>query len=437
MKLHGWGRYPVVDAEVAQVQREASALHLLQTAWNKQQAMTPRGLGRSYGDSSIGTHVVDYSLQNRFIGFDQASGLLECEAGTSLHDILKVFIPKGWFLPVTPGTQFVTVGGAIASDVHGKNHHLDGSFSQYIESFRILTGNSAILECSTTANPDLFHATCGGMGLTGLILTARLQLRPISSSDILCRSIRAENLEQLVELFEEHGASPYSVAWIDCLKGGAQLGRSILMLGEHAKDGPLQVAADNVLTVPKFFPGELLNPVTISAFNTLYYHRSPKTMAAQRMPYRPYFYPLDSLSDWNRMYGRKGFVQYQFMIPKTAGARAMKSVIETIAASGRGSFLAVLKTFGPGNANDLSFPGEGWTLALDFRYDHGVLELLDRLDQMVLDAGGRIYLTKDARLKAASFRRAYPQWEKFEATRARHGAHGRFASAQSQRLELL
>jgi FAD/FMN-containing dehydrogenase len=209
------------------------------------------------------------------------------------------------------------------------------------------------------------------------------------------------------------------------------------MLGEHAADGALEVASSKALTVPAFFPGQLLNSTTISAFNLLYYHRSPKTMAAQRMSYRPYFYPLDSLNDWNRMYGSKGFVQYQFMIPKAAGAHSMRSVIETIAASGKGSFLAVLKTFGPGNGNDLSFPGEGWTLALDFRYDDDVLNLLDRLDQMVLDAGGRIYLTKDARLKAESFRRAYPNWEKFEATRARHGAHGRFASAQSQRLGLL
>ncbi|PTU31988.1 FAD-binding oxidoreductase [Stenotrophobium rhamnosiphilum] len=437
MNLHGWGRYPIVDAQVTQVQREASALQLLENAQSKQQVLTPRGLGRSYGDSSLGDHVIDFSLQNRLINFNQESGLLECEAGTSLRDILNVFIPKGWFLPVTPGTQFVTVGGAIASDVHGKNHHLDGSFSQYIESFRILTGTNEVLECSADQRPDLFRATCGGMGLTGLILTAKLRLRPIKSSDILCRSIRAENLEQLIALFDEHVDSPYSVAWIDCLKGGAHLGRSILMLGEHAEDGPLQVAGDAGLTIPKLFPGELLNHTTISAFNTLYYHRSPKTMAAQRMSYRPYFYPLDSLNDWNRMYGRKGFVQYQFMIPKTSGANSMRKIIEAIAASGKGSFLAVLKTFGPGNNNDLSFPGEGWTLALDFRFDDGVLELLDRLDEMVLDVGGRVYLTKDARLKAQSFRRAYPNWEKFEATRARYGAHGRFASAQSLRLGLL
>lgn len=437
MNLHGWGRYPVVDAQVSQVQREASALTLLRDAQNKQQALTLRGLGRSYGDSAIGNHVIDFSLQNRFIHFDEQSGLLECEAGTSIHDILTLFIPKGWFLPVTPGTQFVTVGGAIASDVHGKNHHLDGSFSQHIKSFRILTGTHEILECSADQHSDLFRATCGGMGLTGLILTAKLKLRPITSSDILCRSIRAENLDQLIALFEEHAASTYSVAWIDCLKGGAQLGRSILMLGEHAQDGPLQVAGNAALTIPKIFPGELLNNTTISAFNTLYYHRSPKTMSAQRISYRPYFYPLDSLNDWNRMYGRKGFLQYQFMIPKSSGSGAMRKILEAISASGKGSFLAVLKTFGPGNNNDLSFPGEGWTLALDFRFDESVLQLLDRMDEMVLDASGRVYLTKDARLKVQSFRRAYRNWETFEATRARYGAHGRFASAQSLRLGLL
>lgn len=434
MKLHGWGRYPIVDAVVMQPARENAALHFISET---RQAVTARGLGRSYGDSSIGSHVLDFSQQNRFIRFDESSSLLECEAGTSLHDILSVFIPKGWFLPVTPGTQFVTVGGAIASDVHGKNHHLDGSFSQHLESFRILTGQNEILECSAQQHPDLFRATCGGMGLTGLILTARIRLRRIRSSDILCRSLRARNLEQLLQLFEEHADSPYSVAWIDCLKGGDQLGRSILILGEHANEGALQVASDAAITVPAFFPGSALNSLTISAFNTLYFHRSPTTAAVQRVSYRPYFYPLDSLNHWNRMYGGSGFVQYQFMIPKSSGAEAMREILKEISASGRGSFLAVLKTFGPGNNNDLSFPGEGWTLALDFRRDDSVLALLDRLDAMVVAARGRVYLTKDARLKAATFRLTYPNWEKFEATRARYGAHGLFASAQSLRLGLL
>lgn len=434
MKLHGWGRYPVVDASIVQPTREISALQAISEA---RQPITPRGLGRSYGDSSIGDQVLDLSLQNRFIGFDAVTGLLECEAGTSLHDILKLFIPRGWFLPVTPGTQFVTVGGAIASDVHGKNHHLDGSFSQHLESFRIATGRGQVLECSKELHPELFQASCGGMGLTGLILSARIRLRRIHSSDILCRSIRAHNLEQLLQLFEENAASPYSVAWIDCLKGGDQLGRSILILGQHAEDGPLQVASDAAITVPPLFPGSLLNTLTISAFNTLYFHRSPRTAATQRVSYRPYFYPLDSLNHWNRMYGNGGFVQYQFVIPKSSGTAAMRDILKEISASGRGSFLAVLKTFGPGNDNDLSFPAEGWTLALDFRCDAAVFALLDRLDDMVLAANGRVYLTKDARLKAASFRRSYPAWEKFEATRAFHGAHGRFASAQSLRLGLL
>lgn len=434
MKLHGWGRYPVIDAEVTQLTRENAAAQMVNES---RQALTPRGLGRSYGDSSIGHRVMDFSLQNRFIRFDDNTGSLTCEAGTSLHDILTVFIPKGWFLPVTPGTQFVTVGGAIASDVHGKNHHLDGSFSQHLDSFRVLTGLGEIIECSSTQHPDLFRATCGGMGLTGLILTATIRLRRITSSDILCRSIRANNLDQLLQLFEEHADSPYSVAWIDCLKGGDQLGRSILILGEHAKEGPLHVASSAAITVPGFFPGSALNQFTISAFNTLYFHRSPKTAAVQRVSYRPYFYPLDSLNHWNRMYGSSGFVQYQFMIPKSSGADAMRNILREISASGRGSFLAVLKTFGPGNRNDLSFPGEGWTLALDFRCDSIVFKLLDRLDEMVLAAGGRVYLTKDARLKASHFRLTYPNWEKFEATRARYGAHGRFASAQSLRLGLL
>ena len=329
MNIHGWGRFPVVDAEISRISRESVALDLLHGTAGL--ALTPRGLGRSYGDSSLGAHVVDCSQLDRYIDFEPDRGILECEAGTSLHDIIRRFLPMGWFPPVTPGTQFVTVGGAIASDVHGKNHHGEGSFSEHVESFRILTGLGEILQCSSHEHPDLFQATCGGMGLTGIILSARLRLRRVQTSEIECLSIRAQGLGHLLELFEQHSGSTYSVAWIDCLKGGAELGRGVLMLGEHAEHGPLQVAGDAGISIPNAFPGAALNNFSIRAFNALYYHRSPKTNSRHRMSYRPYFYPLDSLMHWNRLYGHSGFVQYQFMIPKSAGARRLRSILERIA----------------------------------------------------------------------------------------------------------
>ena len=434
MKLHGWGRYPVVDATVFSPATAAAVVEAVQQ--EVQGPMIPRGLGRSYGDSSLASSVLQTTQMDHFLSFDDTSGELRCSAGLSLAEILDSFVPRGWFLPVTPGTRFVTVGGAIASDVHGKNHHRDGSFSEHISTMKVVTVSDGIVECSRQQFPELFHATCGGMGLTGVILEATLNLKPIRSSTIQETTIKAANLEEAVALLDDNHSAQYSVAWIDCLSTGQALGRSLLILGEHADSGELSAGSESKLAIPVEMPSALLNQYSIQAFNHLYYNRIRRRCSERRVDYQPYFYPLDGIAHWNRMYGRDGFVQYQFVIPRASGLEGMSAVLQRIAQSRRGSFLTVLKALGPDNENYLSFPMEGYTLALDFKMDFGLFALLDELDAIVSAHGGRIYLTKDARMSEAMFKSGYPDWEKFVAVRKEYGADKVFNSLQSQRLGL-
>jgi FAD/FMN-containing dehydrogenase len=379
---------------------------------------------------------MDTRYLDHYLDFDESTGVLSCAAGVSLDDILRVFVPRGWFLPVTPGTRFVTIGGAIASDVHGKNHHVAGTFGEHITSIELLLGNGDRVITSTVIKPELFYATCGGMGLTGVILSATLRLTPILSSNIAETTIKAPDLDAVLSAFEAAAKTTYSVAWIDCLARGKHLGRSLLMLGEHAKDGHLTVKADQSLPVPFDMPSRLLNQSTVQAFNTFYYGRVKERRSTRVIPFESFFYPLDNLSNWNRLYGNPGFVQYQVVLPLIEGVVGLRDVLEHIAASGRGSFLAVLKVFGKANQNLLSFPFEGYTLALDFKAEPVVFKLLDDLDKIVLSHGGRLYLAKDARMSEATFKAGYLRWQEFEAVRAQYHAIGKFASAQSWRLGL-
>ena len=432
MQISGWGCYPKIDAEVNLPRDLLQASALIKGDG----LLIPRGLGRAYGDSSLASRVLETTNLQFFHSFDAVSGVLSCDAGVSLFEILKVFVPKGWFIPVSPGTRFVTVGGAIASDVHGKNHHLDGTFGQHVISLQLLLGNGEIVQVSPTENTALFHATCGGMGLTGTILSASFRLVPIKSSEIIETTIKAANLDAVLDGFEQFGASTYTVAWIDCLAQGKNLGRSLLMVGEHAEDGPLTVADKNPLTMPVDAPSSLLNPFSIKAFNALYYAKAQQGVSTRRRSFESYFYPLDQILQWNKLYGKAGFMQYQFVIPASAGREGLRHILKTIAASGQGSFLAVLKTFGKQNTNYLSFPIEGYTLALDFKVTESIFALMDQLDQLVLQYGGRLYLAKDARMSEATFKTSYPNWEEFEAVRERYHAIGKFASLQSKRLGL-
>lgn len=432
MLISGWGRYPTIDAQLQELTTPTRAAEHLAADG----PVIARGMGRSYGDSALAPHILSTRSLDRLHTFDPDEGTVDCDAGVTLAELIDVFLPRGWFLPVTPGTRFVSVGGAIASDVHGKNHHLDGCFSAFVDSFDLLTASGEVLTCSADSHAELFRATCGGMGLTGVILRARLRLRRVHSAFIDQVTLKAANLDEALDLFEAHSASTYSVAWIDCLASGESLGRSLLMLGEHARNGALDLAPSRTLGVPVDMPGMLLNRHSIKAFNSLYFHRIRQPRTEQRIDYRPFFYPLDGIAQWNRLYGRDGFLQYQFVIPREAGREGMRAILQRIAASGRGSFLAVLKAFGAANDNPLSFPIEGYTLALDFKNERGLTALLDELDRMVLAHGGRLYLTKDARMSAETFRQSYPRWEEFQALRERYGALGRFVSLQAQRLGL-
>lgn len=429
MHIHGWGRYPSIDAHISLPLDSRQCVDTISKSTN----LISRGLGRSYGDSSLAMQVLDTHYLDHFLTFDISTGLLTCAAGVSLDTVLRTFVPRGWFLPVTPGTRFVTIGGAIASDVHGKNHHGAGSFSDHVTSMDLLLGNGEHITISPSEHAELFNATCGGMGLTGIILSATVRLKPIRSSSIVETTIKAPDLDTVLTAFTENANTTYSVAWIDCLARGKHLGRSLLMLGEHAEHGQLTVQEKKPLPVPIEMPACLLNSLSVKAFNTLYYGKALRTRRTRLIPFEPFFYPLDALSNWNRLYGKSGFVQYQFALPTVAG---LSKILERIATSGKASFLAVLKAFGKGNGRYLSFPIEGYTLALDFKAEPAAFHLLDELDKMVLDHGGRLNLCKDARMSAITFRTGYPAWEAFEEIRARYHAIGKFASLQSRRLGL-
>jgi FAD/FMN-containing dehydrogenase len=432
MEISGWGRYPKINAEVSAPVDSKGWKVALET----HQSLIARGLGRSYGDSANALTVLQTDYLDHYIQFDAKQGILKCEAGLSLHEVLTCIIPKGWFLPVTPGSGYVTIGGAVASDVHGKNHHISGTFGDHVIAIELLLGSGEVLQISRTQHPELFHATCGGMGLTGVILSVTLKLKAIQSSFIKQTTMKVENLEEILYQFDVNQGSTYSVAWIDCLAKGAELGRSILMLGEHSAEGGFILSDPRKLSVPIDAPSTLLNTHSIKAFNALYYSRAKKAIHQSNVSYMAYFYPLDGLQNWNRLYGKKGFIQYQFVLPKESGYIGMRDILERISNAGKGSFLAVLKGFGPQNSNYLSFPLEGYTLALDFKAEQSTFDLIKTLDPLVVAYGGRMYLAKDALMSQETFKKGYPLWIEFEEIRKKYHALGKFASSQSRRLGL-
>jgi decaprenylphospho-beta-D-ribofuranose 2-oxidase len=432
MKMHGWGRYPVIEASAETFELERRAAHLLTRPGH----WLARGLGKSYGDSALNHQLLLTGRYNKFLAFDPLKGTITCQSGVTLAELIDFLLPKGWFLKVTPGTKLITVGGAIASDVHGKNHHVAGCFSAGVISFRLMLPNGTIVVCTPQHHREIFLATCGGMGLTGLILEATLALQPVQSAFIRETVVPCSDLTESFTQFERFRRTTYSVAWIDCLARGRNLGRAILMAGEHSPDGGLVPPPSRNISVPMECPAFLLNPCSVAAFNRLYFHLHNHRGADRRVPIDPFFYPLDRIDQWNRMYGPGGFTQYQFVLPKAASFTGLREVLKKISAAGLGSFLAVLKLFGPQNDNYLSFPMEGYTLALDFKIQPELFGLLDQLDCIVLAHGGRIYLTKDVRMGPRTFRQGYAHWEKFATLREQHGLRSKFNSLQSRRLEI-
>lgn len=441
MKLSGWGRFPVHETTLT-TPRDPQALRA--TLGTNGPALIARGMGRAYGDAAVGVRTVSMQAFNKMVSFDATTGTLTAEAGVTLGDIIDAFLPRGWFLSVTPGTKFVSLGGAIAADVHGKNHHKEGSFGAFVDWIDVMGADGQVTRASREQAPELFHQTLGGMGLTGIILRAAIRLRRVSSGWIRQRTIAATNLDAAIAAFEDNLDALYSVAWIDGLAKGNALGRSLVTFGNHAERqelpadqrlAPFDAPHWSLPSVPFNLPGFALNSLSVRAFNALYYFRGARKPSDALVSWDSYFYPLDSIGNWNRIYGRKGFMQYQCVLPLTSSADGLRALLEQISASGAASFLAVLKRFGPQDSA-LSFPMEGYTLALDFPNTARGRALMPRLDEITAHHGGRLYLAKDSRMSAATLRQTDARWEAFSKARAETGLQRHFASAQSKRLDL-
>jgi decaprenylphospho-beta-D-ribofuranose 2-oxidase len=433
-KLAGWGRFPVVDGLEWKSENLAAITET---------ATLSRGLGRSYGDSSLPARadfpVVNTTLADRLLNFDPDSGLLRAEAGVSLLELNRVFLRRGWFVPVSPGTQFVTLGGMIASDVHGKNHHVDGCFGEHVRSLKLRVADGRIVECSDTSEPELFRATIGGMGLTGHILEAEFSMRRIPSPWIWGESQRIENLDAMVVGLKEAAREwPMTVGWVDCLARGAKLGRGILMKGRWAAGTEAPETPPPLkrrFRIPCQFPSLALCKASMKAFNLAYYWKHiPRVRHGIQHP-DAFFYPLDMLDDWNLIYGRRGFTQYQCMVPHAEDNGPARRFLETFVSTGGMGFLCVIKDCGAEGKGMLSFPRPGMSIAMDFPiHPRKTPALVDRLNELVIAEGGRIYLTKDTFTRPEHFRAMEPRLEAFNAVRRRWDPEVRICSAQSVRL---
>lgn len=406
-QITNWGLYPKREANfIIESKREILLTRLKEIKGN----YIAKGMGRCYGDANFSNNIVEMRGFNNVIDFDTKNGILHCESGVTLDEILKLIVPHGFFLPVTPGTKYITIGGALASDIHGKNHHVEGVFSDHVDEFELLVDGTIV---SVNKSNELFFKTAGGMGLTGLIMSVKLRLKRIRSSYIEQKAIRAKNLREIFELFEMNQKYTYSVAWIDCLATGANRGRSVLLLGEHADDKgkevneKLKVHKDPFLNIPLYFPSWVLNSYFIKLFNWFYYWK-PSSKGDSIIHYDPYFYPLDKINNWNKIYGKKGFVQWQCVIPIEKSYEVINEILDILSKNKLGSFLAVLKLFGDSHENrELHFPMKGYTLALDIKIQTRIWEILDHLDNLVSASGGKIYITKDARMNARNFALQY------------------------------
>ena len=413
--FESWGRYPSLPAEVRSLFWKEDFPPVVPPV----SKMLAVGMGRSYGDVCLlqnGTLLRTPHL-DRLIAFDTESGLLRCEAGVTLAEILNFAVPRGWFLPVTPGTKYVTVGGAIANDIHGKNHHVAGTFGLHVPCFELVRSDGMHVICSPAQNAEWYAATIGGMGLTGMITWADVQLRPIVSRLIRYESTKFVGLAEFVALSHE-SAREYTVAWIDCVAQGPNFARGLFLQGDHDETpGSLTPLARAKVILPFDMPAFVLNRSTVGAFNTLYYHKQLSKQRSGLTEYDSFFYPLDRILQWNRLYGKDGLLQFQCVLPWESDSMRMAEVLKAITASGLASFLAVIKVFGDVRSPGMmSFPMPGITLALDFPIRHEVsFDLLDRLADITADAGGRMYPAKDACMSAAHFQHFYPQWQQFSA----------------------
>ncbi len=436
--LYGWGRSTPGVSTVRHASDESEVI----AALDSEPAVIARGLGRSYGDAAQASGGAVLVSDMSDVGPVDDEGVLVVAAGASLDQVLTACIPQGWFLPVTPGTRQVTIGGAIAADVHGKNHHVDGSFARHVLEMRLVAPTGAAT-VSPDRDADLFWATMGAMGLTGVVTSATLKLLRIETDQVLVDTERFSNLDDVMsEMTRGDENFRYSVAWVDCMTRGTHLGRAVLTRGDHARAGDvdaptLRAPTPAKLSVPFNAPSGLLNPFTVRSFNEAWFRSSPRRQLAKPESISSFFHPLDGIGNWNRLYGRRGFVQYQFCVPE-GSSDTVRHVIEHLAASGVASFLAVLKRFGPASPGPLSFPMPGWTLALDLPVGPASLpRLLDDLDETVLSAGGRIYLAKDARLSPEKMRAMYHRLDDFLTVKNRVDPEHKMTSDLARRLDLV
>jgi FAD/FMN-containing dehydrogenase len=442
MELSGWGRYPRRLATVLCPQ------DILEAIPPRAGQMIARGQGRSYGDAAMladGLVMLTERLR-RIVSFDEQTGLLTAQAGTTLAEVIREFLPRGWFPAVVPGTKAVSLGGCVAADIHGKNHHRDGTFGAHVKEIEMVLADRQRLRCSPEKDGPLFWATIGGMGLTGIITAVALQLIPVESSYLAVQHHQAKDLDASFAMLADKACDDhYTVAWLDCLAKGKKLGRSVLMRGHHARVNDLparlrdrpygRVRRQHNLAFD--FPAWVLNSASIQALNEFYYRLQGRINQPFIADYESFFFPLDRIGSWNRMYGKRGFVQYQGVLPAAEARPGMQALLEALAGSGRSSFLSVLKRFGPAGRGLLSFPIEGYTLTLDLPVsDPGLFPFLDRLDEIVLEHGGRVYLAKDARLQPETFREMYPRLSEWLAVKRRVDPDNRFDSDLARRLKI-
>jgi decaprenylphospho-beta-D-ribofuranose 2-oxidase len=436
--ISNWGNYPKVRATLTDFYETEPIAEFVR----REKSVTIRGAGLSYGDASLSENLLSTTGFNRILHFDEKSGLITTEAGLTLDNLLKITVPKGWFLYVTPGTKFITVGGAIGGDVHGKNHHKEGAFCDYVTQLTILLADGSIKSCNRETEKDLFNIICGGVGLGALILNATFKLKRITTAYIRQQNIVINNLDQMLEKLQEFETATYSVSWIDCVARGNKMGRGILMLGEHLDEvntrqpSRLDFHPEPKLNLPFNMPTWLLNKLTVGTFNSLFFAKNSVSRLSFDTHYNTFFYPLDFAKNWNRLYGKAGFIQYQFVLPYEHSKTGLRKILKLISESGNASFLAVLKTLGQGN-NMLSFPMPGFTLALDFPVNKKVFELCETLDQLVIDHGGRIYLVKDARMRPEIYWKGYPNADNFKSFINQIDPQHKFTSLLAQRLKMI
>ena len=424
-KSVSWGNYPKGDLKIEKFNSDEFFF---------KKNSIPYGNGRSYGDSCISNNLIDLKEYDEVINYDNKKGLIIVQSGVLVDKILNLIVKDGWFLPVVAGTKLITIGGAIASDIHGKNHHLDGCFSEHIKWLKILLPNGKKLTCSKNKNRELFLATCGGMGLTGIILQTEIKLKKINSTQIKKTTIKTENLKDTFRVFNSIKNEPYSVAWIDCLSKNEKLGKGIVSYGKFLDSGVLNFNIKRRINIPFYFPHFVLSKYSVKLFNWVYYNRIKSKKNTTIVNFDSFFFPLDIIKNWNRIYGKKGFLQYQFILPKKTSYKGLLSILKKISESGKGSFLAVLKLYGKENDNYLSFPKEGYSLALDFKIEKGVFELLNELDKIVLKYDGRIYLSKDSRVSKKVFEKGYPNINKFRDLRKQYNLNEMLTSKQAERI---